>query len=96
MSVAENGDAIPCSFNDIYRLGNFKSESLKTIWSELQSSEFFLKVRDKSNLKGKCGVCEYREICGGCRTAAEFYSGDVFGSDPRCVYIPKILREQSS
>ena len=96
MSVAENGDAIPCSFNDIYRLGNFKSESLKTIWSELQSSVFFSKVRDKSNLKGKCGVCEYREICGGCRTAAEFYSGDVFGSDPRCVYIPKILREQSS
>jgi radical SAM protein with 4Fe4S-binding SPASM domain len=47
-------------------------------------------------LKGKCGVCEYREICGGCRTAAEFYTGDVFGSDPRCAYIPKVLREASS
>jgi len=96
MSIAENGDAIPCSFNDVYRLGNVKEKSLKTIWENIQASEFLAKVRDKSNLKGKCGVCEYREICGGCRTAAEFYTGDVFGSDPRCAYIPKILREASS
>jgi len=94
MSIAENGDVIPCSFNDLYRLGNVKNKSLKTIWNELQNSEFFMKVRDKSNLRGKCGVCEYREICGGCRTAAEFYTGDVLGSDPRCAYIPKILREK--
>jgi radical SAM protein with 4Fe4S-binding SPASM domain len=94
MSIAENGDAIPCSFNDVHRFGNVKDKSLKAIWDELQTSEFFSKVRDKSNLKGKCGVCEYREICGGCRTAAEFYTGDVFESDPRCAYIPKVLREK--
>jgi radical SAM protein with 4Fe4S-binding SPASM domain len=93
MSIAENGDAIPCSFNDVHRFGNVKDKQLYSIWEELQTSEFFSKVRDKSNLKGKCGVCEYREICGGCRTAAEFYTGDVFGSDPRCAYIPKVLRE---
>jgi radical SAM protein with 4Fe4S-binding SPASM domain len=96
MSIAENGDVIPCSFNDAHRLGNVKEKSLKAIWNELQSSEFFAKVRDKSNLKGKCGVCEYREMCGGCRAAAEFYTGDVFGSDPRCAYIPKVLREAPS
>lgn len=95
MSVAENGDAIPCSFNDIHRLGNVKDKSLKEIWDEMQASEFFLKVRDRSNLKGKCGVCEYREICGGCRTAAEVHTGDILQSDPECVYIPKILRENS-
>lgn len=94
MSIAENGDAIPCSFNDVYRFGNVKEKPIKTIWDELQTSEFFSKVRDKSNLKGKCGVCEYREICGGCRTAAEFYTGDVFGSDPRCAYVPRVLREK--
>jgi radical SAM protein with 4Fe4S-binding SPASM domain len=94
MSIAENGDVIPCSFNDVHRLGNVKDKSLKAIWDELQTSEFFSKARDKSNLKGKCGVCEYREICGGCRTAAEFYTGDVFESDPRCAYIPKVLREK--
>ena len=92
MSVAENGDAIPCSFNDVYRLGNVKEKSLKAIWDDLQTSEFFSKVRDKTNLKGKCGVCEYKEICGGCRTAALFYTGDIFESDPSCAYVPKALR----
>ncbi|MEM0313831.1 MAG: radical SAM/SPASM domain-containing protein, partial [Candidatus Bathyarchaeia archaeon] len=48
------------------------------------------------NLKGKCGVCEYREICGGCRTRAEFYTGDLFASDPACAYVPKVLRENST
>lgn len=92
MSVAENGDAIPCSFNDVYRFGNVKDKSLKTIWSDLQTSEFFAKVRDKNNIKGKCGVCEYKEICGGCRTAALFYTGDILESDPSCAYVPKALR----
>ena len=94
MSIAENGDVIPCSFNDVYRLGNIKTKPLKRIWDEMQTSEFFTKIRDKNNLKGKCGVCEYREICGGCRTTALFYTGDIFGSDPTCAYIPKALRKE--
>lgn len=94
MSIAENGDAIPCSYNDTYRLGNFKNKSLKEIWSEMQNSPFFDKVKDNKNIKGKCGVCEYLEICGGCRSSALFYTGDIFGSDPRCAYVPKILRKE--
>ena len=93
MSIAENGDAIPCSFNDVYRLGNVKVRPLKAMWDEMEASEFFSKVRDKSNLKGKCGVCEYREVCGGCRTAAEFYTGDLLEPDPRCAYVPKAMRK---
>ena len=91
MSIAENGDIIPCSYNDAYRLGNIKDKSLKQIWAEMQSSEFFNKVKDKKNLKGKCGICEYLELCGGCRSSALFYTGDILGSDPRCAYIPKAL-----
>ena len=94
MSIAENGDVIPCSYNDVYRIGNVKTQSLRSIWESIQSSEFFAKVRNKSNLKGKCGVCEYKDICGGCRTSAYFYSGDILGSDPQCAYIPKVLRQQ--
>jgi radical SAM protein with 4Fe4S-binding SPASM domain len=93
MSVAENGDSIPCSYNDAYRFGNVKTQSLQSIWNGLQSSEFFGKVRDKANLKGKCGVCEFRDICGGCRTSALYFTGDILGSDPQCAYIPKVLRE---
>ena len=92
-SVAENGEAIPCSYNDVYRIGNIKDKSLKQIWNEMQTSEFYSKARDKSNIKGKCGVCEYRELCGGCRTAALFYTGDILGSDPRCAYIPKTFHD---
>jgi radical SAM protein with 4Fe4S-binding SPASM domain len=94
ISVIENGDIIPCSFNDRIRLGNVQDKPLKQIWDELQTSEFTLKLRDRSNLKGKCGVCEYREICGGCRTRAEIYTGDIFASDPACGYMPKLLREK--
>ncbi|PVX26914.1 MAG: hypothetical protein CW716_04980, partial [Candidatus Bathyarchaeum sp.] len=93
MSVIENGDIIPCSFNDHIRLGNIQDKSLKQTWSELQTSELTQKLRDKNNLKGKCKVCEYNEICGGCRTRAQMYTGDIFESDPSCAYIPKSLRE---
>ena len=95
ISVLENGDVIPCSFNDRIRLGNVQDKPLKQIWDELQTSEFTRKLRDRRNLKGKCGVCEYREICGGCRTRAEMYTGDIFASDPACGYIPKLLREKT-
>jgi len=94
ISVTENGDFRSCGFNEGYRLGNVKTKTLKQCWEELQNSELHLKLRDKSNLKGKCGVCEYREICGGCRTRAEFYTGDIFESDPACSYVPKVLREK--
>ena len=94
MSIAENGDAIPCSYNDAYRFGNVKTQSLQSIWNKMQNDEFFAKVRDKANLKGKCGVCEFKEICGGCRTTALYFTGDILGPDPQCAYVPKALREK--
>jgi AdoMet-dependent heme synthase len=94
ISVTENGDYRSCGFHEGYRLGNMKDKGLPETWDMLQRSELHLKLRDKSNIKGKCGVCEYREICGGCRTRAEYYTGDLFESDPACNYIPKVLREQ--
>ncbi|XHH09517.1 MAG: radical SAM protein [Candidatus Bathyarchaeia archaeon] len=94
MSIAENGEAIPCSYNDVYRAGNVKDTPLEQIWRDMENSEFFAKARDKNNLKGKCGVCEYKQLCGGCRTTALFYTGDIHGSDPRCSYVPAVLRKQ--
>ena len=94
ISISENGDAIPCSYNDAYRVGNIKDEPIREIWSEMQNSQFFKKAQDKTQIKGKCGICEYKELCGGCRSAALYYTGDVFGSDPRCAYIPKVLKRK--
>ena len=94
LSIAENGDAIPCSYNDAYRVGNIKDKPIKEIWENMQKSKFFNQVKDKANIKGKCGICEYKEICGGCRSAALFYTHDILGSDPRCGYIPEALRKK--
>jgi radical SAM protein with 4Fe4S-binding SPASM domain len=94
MGLLENGDIRPCGFNEGYRMGNIRDKTMKEIWTEMQTSELTHKLRDRRNLKGKCGVCEYREICGGCRTRAEIYTGDLFQSDPACGYVPKLLREQ--
>jgi radical SAM protein with 4Fe4S-binding SPASM domain len=94
MSIIENGDVKPCGFNEGYRLGNIRDRTLKEFWSELQTADFYSKLRDKSNLKGKCGVCEYRELCGGCRTRAQIYTGDIYASDPACAYVPKVFREK--
>lgn len=96
LSIAENGDAIPCSYNDAYRVGNIKDKPIKQIWADMQNNEFFNEIKDKSNIKGKCGVCEYKELCGGCRSAALFYTGDIHGSDPRCAYIPAALHKNKS
>ncbi len=90
-SVTETGDAIPCSYNDAYTMGNIKDKSLTQIWQDMQNSDFFKKAQDKNQIKGKCGVCEYKMLCGGCRSAALYYTGDIFGSDPRCAYVPKQL-----
>jgi radical SAM protein with 4Fe4S-binding SPASM domain len=94
IGLLENGDSRPCGFNEGYRMGNIRDKTMKEIWADMQTSEFTRKLRDRSNLKGKCGVCEYREICGGCRTRAEIYTGDLFQSDPACAYVPKLLREK--
>ena len=95
MGLLENGDIRPCGFNEGYRMGNIKRKSMSEIWDEMQKNDLHKKLRDRRNLKGKCGVCEYREICGGCRTRAEIYTGDLFASDPACAYVPKLLRKKS-
>ena len=51
MSIAENGDVIPCSYNDAYRVGNLKSKQLGEVWEDMQNSEFFTKVKDKQTSK---------------------------------------------
>jgi radical SAM protein with 4Fe4S-binding SPASM domain len=93
IGVTENGDYRSCGFHEDHRLGNVTYKGLKATWDELQQSDLHLKLRDKGNIKGRCGVCEYREICGGCRTRAEYYTGDLFESDPACSYVPTVLRE---
>ena len=82
--ISHIGDVFPSGFLPL-KAGNVKKESLVDIY---RSSDIFKRLRDTSNLKGKCGVCEYRELCGGSRSRAWSMTGDAFASDPTCTYQP--------
>ena len=49
-------------------------------------------LRDTDKLEGKCGVCEYRPICGGSRARAYAGTGNYLASDPSCSYVPARAR----
>jgi radical SAM protein with 4Fe4S-binding SPASM domain len=70
--VYPNGDITPCPYLPI-KLGNVREKSFKEIWF---NSEIFKTLRDFNALKGKCGVCDYRALCGGCRARAYGLSSD--------------------
>jgi radical SAM protein with 4Fe4S-binding SPASM domain len=67
-------------------VGNLLEKSLNEIW---EKSELLEKLRDKTNLKGKCGRCEV-EDCSGCRSLALSLTGDYFEEDPHCWHIPDL------
>jgi AdoMet-dependent heme synthase len=82
--ISHIGDVYPSGFLPL-KAGNVKQESLAEIY---RSSKLFTALRDTSNLQGKCGRCEFRDLCGGSRARAWSATGDVFGSDPLCGYQP--------
>jgi radical SAM protein with 4Fe4S-binding SPASM domain len=65
--------------------GNVRYQPLTTIY---QRSDLFAAVRTSTNLKGKCGRCEFRSVCSGSRARAFAMTGDIFASDPLCAYHP--------
>jgi len=82
--VSHIGDVFPSGFLPL-KAGNVKQQSLAEIY---RSSELFVGLRNPNNLKGKCGRCEFRDLCGGSRARAWALTGDVFASDPLCAYEP--------
>lgn len=80
-SLRPNGDVYPCTFLPV-KVGNIREQSLTAIWRD---SKVLNELRERSLLKGKCGECEYRETCGGCRGRAYACSGDYLETDPVCL-----------
>jgi MoaA/NifB/PqqE/SkfB family radical SAM enzyme len=83
LCIMPDGIVFPCR-RFPYSIGNLSEDSLKTVW---ERSEILPKMRNKRNLKGKCGSCD-REDCTGCRSLAYSLTGDFFGEDPHCFYTP--------
>ena len=73
--------------------GNIRKQSLTELY---RHSPLFVALRDSGNLKGKCGICEFREVCGGSRARACALTGDVFAEEPCCVWQPKDHRQENA
>lgn len=87
--ISYQGEVKGCGYLDVVA-GSIKKESFSQIWSD---SPLFRKMRDLSNIKGKCGVCEYKRICGGCRARAYEATGDYLEAETYCIYEPAALRK---
>ena len=79
------GDVHPCHFMPQVVVGNVRERPFQDIWIDHPAPELFALRAVKSNLKGECGECNYRDLCGGCRQKAYYYNGDLLGEDPTCI-----------
>lgn len=83
-NVDPQGEVHPCQFWQNLSLGNVKEKSFAKIWLD-DGNHHLKRLRAKADyLKGKCGKCEWIEICGGCRVRAEATYGDPWEEDPAC------------
>lgn len=80
-----DGEVLPCSYFP-KSAGNLKEQPFREIW---ENSELFQNLRNFSSYKGRCGVCEYLNVCGGCRARAYCLKDDYMEEDPFCTYIPR-------
>jgi radical SAM protein with 4Fe4S-binding SPASM domain len=83
------GEICPSGFLPMAR-GNVRNASLVDIY---RNDEVFRQLRDADGLNGRCGRCEFREVCGGSRSRAFAATGDPFGTDPLCAYVPETVAE---
>ena len=81
LSISPEGNVYPCQFWSDLKLGNIREESIKDILEK----DIVEMLRNKHKyLKGKCGSCKFKEICGGCRVRAKQVYNDMWQEDPSC------------
>ena len=82
--ISHVGQVQPCGYLEL-NCGNVKETSFQEIWTH---SEIFQRLRNTDGYQGKCGRCEFRKVCGGCRARAYEISGDYMAEEPYCIYEP--------
>ncbi len=87
--ISHEGEIYPCGYLPALA-GDLRRQSFADIW---EKAEVFQTLRDDDALKGKCGCCEFRHVCMGCRARAYAATGDFMASEPFCVYQPKSCAE---
>lgn len=84
MFISHTGDVYPAGFLPLVA-GNVRTSHIVEIY---RGSEVFKNIRQTTRLKGRCGCCEFKEICGGSRARAYAKNGDPLETDPLCAYEP--------
>jgi len=82
--ISHRGEVQPCGYLPL-SAGNVVKTPFPEVW---EKSELFATLRDFNMLKGKCGACEYKSVCGGCRARAFYAENDMLGEEPYCLYEP--------
>lgn len=85
--VSHEGEVFPCGYLPVLA-GDLKKQNFAEVWND---SVVFEQLRDTGNLKGKCGCCEFRNVCMGCRARAFAATGDMLDPEPFCIYEPKMI-----
>jgi AdoMet-dependent heme synthase len=83
--ISHEGEVYPCGYLPVIA-GDLRKQTFADIW---ENSTVFHELRDTSGLKGKCGCCEFRNVCMGCRARAYAATGDFMDEEPFCVYQPR-------
>ncbi len=87
--VSHKGEVFPCGYLPV-TAGHIKKQPFKEIWKD---SPVFMKLREPDLLGGKCGECEYKKVCEGCRARAFYETGDYMAEEPYCIYKPKLMNK---
>jgi putative heme d1 biosynthesis radical SAM protein NirJ2 len=82
--ISPKGDVQPCAYMNM-QLGNVRDIPFDKIWAENP----VLKELRSMQYGGKCGICDYKERCGGCRARANYYNGSIMAEDSWCLYNPR-------
>ncbi len=83
--ISNVGKVYGCGFLPL-EAGDVRKQHFREIYQE---SPLFQTLRNYDKLEGRCGVCEYRRVCGGCRARALGASQNYLGEEPYCTYKPK-------
>ena len=84
--ISHIGEIQPSGFLPV-TAGNVRTDDVVAVY---RNSQLFRDLRDSSKLKGRCGICEYKDVCGGQRGRAYGVTGDYLETDPACAYQPQV------
>ena len=92
--ISWDGKVVPCCYDKDAQhvLGDVNDQPFREIW---ESSELFRELRDFGSYRGKCGECEYLNVCGGCRARADAVHGHYLEEEPFCGYVPLKVRRRA-